>query len=58
MDEMFVALAYLRHGGEPPIEVGYASSYDKAAELIRKWAAVPPHTGDVAYFRVERRYYV
>lgn len=58
MYETFVALAYLRHGDDPPVEVGYASSYDKAAELVRKWAEVPSHTRDVAYFRVERRCYV
>lgn len=58
MYETFVALACLRHGDKPPIEVGYANSYDKAAELVRKWAAVPSHTRNVAYFKVERRYYV
>lgn len=58
MYETFVALAYLRHGSKPPIEVGYATSYDKAAELIRRWAAVPTHVCNIAYFRVERRYYV
>ena len=58
MYETFVALAYLRHGDKPPIEVGYANSYDKAAELIRKWVSVSSHTKNVAYFRVERRYYV
>lgn len=58
MYETFVAFAYLRHDDKPPIEVGYATSYDKAAELIRRWAAVPSRTKNVAYFRVERRYYV
>ena len=58
MYETFVALAYLRHGDRTPIEVGCATSYDKAVELIRKWAAVPVHTRDVAYFKVDRRYYV
>ena len=58
MYETFVALAYLRHGDRTPIEVGYATSYDKAVELIRKWAAVPVHTRNVAYFKVDRRYYV
>jgi hypothetical protein len=58
MYETFVALAYLRHGDNLPIEVGCATSYDKASELVRKWAAVPSHTRDIAYFRVERRYYV
>lgn len=58
MYEAFVALAYLRHDDKPPIEVGYAMSYDKAADLIRKWALIPSHVKDVSYFRVERRYYV
>ena len=58
MYETFVALAYLRHGDKPPIEVGYANSYGDAASLIHKWAAVPSHTRNIAYFKVERRYYV
>lgn len=58
MYETFVALAYLKHGDNPPIEVGCATSYGEAAELIRKWAAVPLHTRNIAYFKVERRYYV
>lgn len=58
MYETFVALAYLRCGDKSPIEVGYATSYDKAAELVREWAAVPSRTRNVAYFKVERRYYV
>ena len=58
MYETFVALAYVKHGDRSPVEVGYATSYDGAAELIRKWAAVPAHVCDIAYFRVERRYYV
>ena len=58
MYETFVALAYLRHDDKPPIEVGCATSYDKAADLIREWAAVPSRTRNIAYFRVERRYYV
>ena len=58
MYETFVALAYLRHGDKPPIEVGYATSYDKADSLIREWAAVPSRTKNIAYFKIERRYYV
>ena len=58
MYETFVALAYLKHGDKPPIEVGYATSYDKAADLIRKWAKVSSHTQNIAYFKVERRYNV
>lgn len=59
MYETFVALAYLRHGDKPsPIEVGYATSYGRAAELVREWAAVPSHVRNIAYFRVEKRYYV
>lgn len=58
MYETFVALAYLRHGDKPPIEVGYATSYDKAADLICEWAAMPVHVCGIAYFRVEKRYYV
>lgn len=58
MYDTFVALAYLRHGDKPPIEVGYATSYDNAADLIRKWAAVSSHTRNIAYFKVERRFYV
>lgn len=58
MYETFVALAYLRHGDKSPIELGYANSYDDAANLIRKWAAVPLHTRNISYFKVEERYYV
>lgn len=58
MYETFVALAYLRHSDKPPIEVGYATSYDRAADLIREWAAMPAHVRGIAYFRVEKRYYV
>lgn len=58
MYETFAALAYLRHNDKPPIEIGYATSYDKAADLIRKWAKVSSHTKNIAYFKVERRYYV
>lgn len=58
MYETFVALAYLRHGDKPPIEVGYASSYKGAADLIRRWASVCSHTENISYFRVEERYYV
>lgn len=58
MYETFVALAYLRHGDKPPIEVGYANSYDDAANLIRKWAAIPSHIKNISYFRVEKRCYV
>lgn len=58
MYETFVALAYLRHNDKPPIEVGCATSYDKAADLIRKWAAIPSHVKDISHFRVEGRYYV
>lgn len=58
MYETFVALAYLRHGDKPPIEVGYASSYDDAADLIKQWAAVRSRTENISYFRVEERYYV
>lgn len=58
MYETFVALAYLRHGDKPPIEVGYATSYGRAAELICEWAAIPSHVKNISYFRVEKRYYV
>jgi hypothetical protein len=58
MYETFVALAYLRHGDKPCIEVGCATSYDKASALVREWAEVPFRTRDVAYFRIEKRYYV
>lgn len=55
MCEFFVALAYLRHGDKSPIEVGYASSYRGAADLIRRWASVRSRTENVGYFRVEER---
>lgn len=58
MYKTFVALAYLRHDNKPPIEVGYANSYDDAANLIRKWAAIPSHVRNISYFRVEKRCYV
>lgn len=54
----FVALAYLRHSDKPPIEVGYASSYKDAADLIKRWAAIRSRTENIGYFRVEERYYV
>lgn len=54
----FVALAYLRGARRPPIEIGYASSYKDAADLIKRWAAVRSHTENVSYFRVEEGYYV
>lgn len=54
----FVALAYLRHGDKSPIEVGYASSYKDAADLIKRWAAIRSHAENISYFRVEERYYV
>ncbi len=56
MYETFVVLAYLRHK-EKPVEVGYASSYDKASRLVHEWAARPVHVKDVSYFRIESRYY-
>lgn len=58
MYETFVALAYLRHGDKLPLEVGYATSYDKAADLVCEWAAMPVRVRDIAYFRVKKRYYV
>ena len=54
----FVALAYLKDVGKPPIEVGYAPSYDKAADLIKRWAAIRSHVENICYFKVEERYYV
>ena len=57
MYETFVALAYLRDVRKPPIEVGYASSYKDAADLIKRWAAIRSHTENISYFRVEERYY-
>lgn len=57
MYETFVVLAYLRHE-EEPVEVGYASSYDEAYRLVRKWAGRPAHVKDVSYFRIEGRCYV
>lgn len=57
MYETFVVLAYLRHE-EKPVEVGYASSYDKASQLVREWVARPARMKDVSYFRIEGRYYV
>lgn len=57
MYKTFVVLAYLRHG-EKPIEVGYASSYDEAYRVVRKWADMPGRVKDVSYFRIEDRCYV
>lgn len=54
----FVALAYLRDARKPPIEIGYASSYKDAADLIRRWAAIRSRMENISYFRVEERYYV
>lgn len=58
MYSVFVALAYLRDERKPPIEIGYASSYKDAADLVRRWGAVRSHTENISYFRVEERYYV
>ena len=58
MYKTFVALAYLRHSSESPVEIGYASSYGRASELVREWASNPLHVRDIAYFRIEGRYYV
>ena len=58
MYSTFVALAYLRYSSKPPVEVGYASSYKDAADLIKRWAAIRAHTENISYFRVEERYYV
>lgn len=58
MYSTFVALAYLRRSDKPPIEVGYAPSYKEASDLIKRWAAIRSHVGNISYFRVEERYYV
>lgn len=58
MYSTFVALAYLRDARKPPIEVGYASSYKDAADLVKKWSAIRSHVENISYFRVEERYYV
>ena len=58
MYSVFVALAYLRDERKPPIEIGYASSYKDAADLVRRWGAVRSHMENISYFRVEERYYV
>lgn len=58
MYSIFVALAYLRDARKSPIEVGYASSYKDAADLVKRWAAIRSHTENIGYFRVEERYYV
>lgn len=57
MYETFVVLAYLRHK-EKPIELDYASSYDEAYRLVREWADRPACVENVAFFRIEGRYYV
>lgn len=54
----FVALAYLKNGHKPPIEVGYAPTYEGASNLIKRWTAIRSHTENISYFRVEERYYV
>lgn len=58
MYSIFVALAYLRDVRKSPIEVGYASSYKDAADLVKRWAAIRSRTENISYFRVEERYYV
>lgn len=58
MYSTFVALAYLKDAHKPPIEVGYAPAYEGASNLIRRWAAIRSHVENIAYFRVEERYYV
>lgn len=58
MYSVFVALAYLRDARKPPIEIGYASLYKDAADLIERWVAIRSHTENISYFRVEERYYV
>lgn len=54
----FVALAYLKHEGKPPIEIGYAPTYDGAQQLVKRWAAIRSHVENISYFRIEERYYV
>ena len=58
MYSTFVALAYLRDVHKPPIEVGYASSYKDASDLIKRWASIRSHVENIAYFKIEERYYV
>lgn len=58
MYSIFVALAYLRDARKLPIEIGYASSYKDAADLIKRWAAIRSHMENISYFRVEERCYV
>ena len=58
MYKTFVALAYLRHSDEPPVEIGYASSYGRASELVKEWASNPHRVKNIAYFRIEGRFYV
>lgn len=58
MYSTFVALAYLRDECKPPVEVGYASSYKDAADLIKRWVTIRSHMENISYFRVEERYYV
>lgn len=57
MYKTFVVLAYLRHV-DKPVEVGYASSYDEASQLVRGWADRLARVKDVSFFRIEDRYYV
>lgn len=54
----FVALAYLRGARKSPIEIGYASSYKDAADLVKRWAAIRSRMENISYFRVEERYCV
>ena len=58
MYKAFAALAYLRHSSESPVEIGYASSYGRASELVKEWASNPLRVRDIAYFRIEERHYV
>lgn len=55
MCDVFVAVAHLVDEGEPIVEIGSASSYGGASELVRGWARDLRNVRNVLWIGVERR---
>lgn len=54
MCDVFVVVAHPVDEGDPVVEVGSASSYGEASELVRSLARNPEAVRDVLWFGVER----
>lgn len=55
MCDEFVAVAHPVDEGEPIVEIGSASSYDGASELVRGWARDLRNVRNVLWIGVEGR---